>query len=289
MNISWKRVYRVSSVLLALVFCLGNVALPAAEKMTAEKVREQHLAALGGEEAWSKALNRHLIGKSLFIPRLGGVGRQEGQAEVLCSGQQLLLSWIFGILEYPAEKVAYDGKDVTNSVVKSGVRSELGQFLWTYRWLVSKGLLGGTLTSAWPLLQPPAKNYQLKYAGEKKLDGRAAHELRFQAAKGGGDITVSLFFDTETGHHLRTQYRLYVTAMMGSSPELSSQQRDSRYLLLETFSDFRQEQGLTLPHSYKLVLTAELPGRSTIQEWDMELTGFEIPVAIDPGVFNAYK
>jgi hypothetical protein len=289
MNISRKGLCRAGSVLPALVFCFGNVVLPAAEKMTAEKVREQHLAALGSEKAWTNAVTRHLVGRSQFIPRLGGVGQQGGHAAVLCSGQKLLLGWIFGLLEYPAEKVAYDGKAVTNSVIRSGVRSTLGQFLWTHPWLVSKGLLGGTLTSAWPLLQPPAKNYQLKYSGEKKIDGRAVHELRFQPAKGGGDISVSLSFDSETGHHLRTEYRLYVTAMMGDSPENSSQQMDSRFLLLESFTDFRQEQGLTLPHSYNLVLSVERPERTTIQEWEMQLTGFEMPAIIATDVFDAFK
>jgi hypothetical protein len=289
MNISRKGLYRVSRVLPALMLCLGNVVLPAAEKMTAEKVRELHLASLGSEKARSSAVTRHLIGKSLYMPRLGGVGQQAGHAEVLCSGQKLMLCWILGLLEYPAEKVAYDGRDVTNSVIRSGVRSVLGQFLWTHPWLVSKGLLGGTLTSAWPLLQPPAKNYQLKYSGEKKIDGRPVHELRFQPAKGGGDITVSLSFDSETGHHLRTEYRLYVTAMMGDSPDTSSQQMDSRFLLLESFADFRQEQGLAIPHSYKLVLSVERPERTTIQEWEMQLTGFEMPATIAADVFDAYK
>jgi hypothetical protein len=50
-----------------------------------------------------------------------------------------MLCWIFSLLEYPAEKVAYDGKAVTNSVIRSGVRSVLGQFLWIHPWLVSKG------------------------------------------------------------------------------------------------------------------------------------------------------
>jgi len=86
--------------------------------------------------------------------------------------------------------------------VTPGVRSALGNFLMTHAQIFKQGLMGGTLSSAWPLLHLTGHNPGLEYAGQKKVSGSTLHELKY-LPRGGSDLQVSLFFD-ETYQHVRT-------------------------------------------------------------------------------------
>jgi hypothetical protein len=136
--------------------------------------------------------------------------------------------------------------------------------------MLREGLLGGTMTTAWALLNTLQRQPKLNYSGQKKVDGRQVHELKYRAKRGAGDLQISLYFDAGTFRHVGSQYKLVQPANMQTNINESSGQRDTLYLVSERFDDFRQVAGLTLPHTYKLVYTMEGPV-TVLQDWVINL------------------
>jgi hypothetical protein len=152
--------------------------------------------------------------------------------------------------------------------------------------VVSKeGLLGGTLSAAWPLLDLTAKKPRLNYVGMTKSGERRLHKLEY-LPRGGSDLRIMLFFDGENFQHVRTEYQMQVTAQMGRTPETSSRQSQTRYSMTEEFSDFKQENGMTLPHTYKLQLKILTQGSGFDADWSLQLSEFIFNGAIDTKEFN---
>ena len=60
---------------------------------------------------------------------------------------------------------------------------------------------------------------------------------------------------------------------------------ETRYELVEEFSDFKTESGLTLPHTYKIRLSQQ--GTATqISEWLMTLVQFNFNQSVDAKDFD---
>jgi len=145
--------------------------------------------------------------------------------------------------------------------------------------------MGGTLSSAWPLLELNSRDSHLEYSGEKKFDKRTLHEVKY-LPKGGSDLQVSLFFDAESFRHVRTEYSRVIPAPTGSIDYANIQEREIRYKMIEEFSDFKTESGLTLPHTYKITLTVDSQGGTFLGDWVIRLTQFEFNERLDPATFN---
>jgi len=62
--------------------------------------------------------------------------------------------------------------------------------------------------------------------------------------------------------------------------------RESRYRLIEEFSDFKPEQGLTLPHKYKIEFSADTQSGTFQADWTLTLTTFAFNEKIDPAAYN---
>ena len=166
-----------------------------------------------------------------------------------------------------------------------GRRSVLGDFLLAHDTILKHGLLGGTLTSAWALLNLKDRAPKLEYGGQKKIGDRLLETLRL-IPRGGSDLRITIFFDAQNYQHVRTEFRRIVQAQMGGAPELSAGQRETRYTLIEEFSGFAKEGRLTLPHSYKLALVVDAPSGSLSSEWVMDLGTFLFNEPFPPESFN---
>ena len=116
---------------------------------------------------------------------------------------------------------------------------------------IREGLLGGVLSSAWPLLDVTARNPKLKYSGIKKVGDRKAYALTYEGKNSGG-LKTTVFFDAETFHHIRTEYEKRQIQLMPDQPSVTQHQGDSVTKLVEEFSAFKTEGGLMLPHQYKI-------------------------------------
>ncbi len=265
------------SALLFLVLTIpispSSQALPGAEEMNAEKVINEHLNSLGTAEARAAVTSRVILGTVLATARIGGSGQTEGQAVLASRGNNSLMGMAFTVPSYPHEKMGYDGKKLTVAELTPGERSELGKFFLTHEMPFKEGLLEGTLSTAWPLLNLSSRKAVLKYDGTKKLQGQKMYVLRYETKNDSG-LKTKLYFEAETFRHVRTEYEDRIIQQMAAAPGVTQKQGDSITKLVEEFSDFKPVDGVTLPHSYKLQLSVEMLGRRILQDWTFSLKKF---------------
>lgn len=275
--------YQIVASIIGLCFLLTSpqaASIYPDEKMTAEDVVAKHLESIGSAEDRAAIKTRVIIGVSRYVRRGPGGGTTDGRAVLASENDKNLLGMKFGVPGYDVETVGFDGKDLTVGYVAPGVRSPLGNLFRNYESVFKHGLLGGTLSSAWPLLATNDEKAKLRYSGIKKVEGANLHQLKYQPRKG-SDMEISLYFDAETFRHVRTEYTRVVAPTIGTGGvDSSAAQRETRYKLVETFGDFTKEANLMLPHDYKIKL--EISSASQIlDEWTLTLTNFVFNQPID--------
>jgi len=254
-------------------------------KMEPEELVTLHLAALGSPESRSVVQSRSAQGRGRMEVLVGGSGFLEGPFVFASRGDKLLFSIQFNHPSYAAEQVSFDGEKCYVGYIKPGVRSQLGQFLFQYDELVKEGLLGGVLSTAWPLLDLKARKPKLNYGGLKKVSGQELLELRYRMRKGGGNLNIRLYFDPESFRHIATTYKLTMTAPMGRTDRESPSQRETRFTLEEWFSDFRPTGDLDLPMHWTVRLTLDTGRGSFLGKWDMTYPQIAHNPSIDPQLF----
>ena len=270
----------VALLLLLTAVPAGRAATPA-QKMKPEEVVARHLESIGTAEDRAAAKTRLILGVTNYNRRGTGGGSAEGRAVLASKGEKVMVGMRFGIPGYEVESMGYDGNKVTVGYVAPGRRSVLETFIRNHESTFKHRLLGGALSTGWPLLDLAGANAKLEYSGLKKIDNRPVHELKYTPKKG-SDLKVSLFFDAETFRHVRTQYDRTVAASIGGGGvDSSAGQSETRYRLVEDYADFKPEGKLTLPHSYKIQLTINSTGSSINDEWDLTLNQFFFDQPID--------
>jgi hypothetical protein len=271
-------------IVLALLF-IAMPSLSATDKMTAEELVARHLESIGTAKARASVTSRIIAGTSLVIFRTPPPGQATGRAVLASEGSRNLIGMSFPSPVYPREQLGYNGSSFMAAYVTPGVRSVLGNFLMTHSLVFKQGLMGGTLSTAWPLLDLTVRNPRLEYAGLKTVDNRRLHELKY-LAHGGSDLQVSLFFDEATYQHVRTEYERVIAAPTGDRAYTNIEEREIRYKMVEEFSAFKNEAGLTLPHTYKIKLLVDSKGGTFLADWEITLTQFTFNERIDPSSFT---
>jgi hypothetical protein len=277
-----------SYVLLLSVMILGSTATrlnAKEEKLKLEQLLAKHLASIGTPEALAAAHSRVMAGTAQVIFRLGGAGLLNGKGNVVSDGRKYFIGMDFGVVNYPGDLFAFDGENLTVNLIKPGRRSNLGDFIYQHDVLLKEGLLGGTMTTAWPLLDLTLRQPKMNYSGLKKVEGRNLHEVKYRARKGGGDLQISLYFEPETFRHVASRFRLVVPATMGATPSDSANQRETVYTLDEQFGNFATVDSLTLPYFYKLTMTMEGQSSSYLTEWNLQAEKVSQNQQVDPGTF----
>jgi hypothetical protein len=216
--------------------------------------------------------------------KAGGRGTSEGQGLIVSDGDKVLLSATFNSPDYPFERIGFDGGRVSARHFRPNVRSPLSNFFLSHEVVFKEGLIGGVLSTAWPLLRLDERKPKLSYAGAGEVAARPAHKLRYAPRKG-SDLKITLFFDAETFQHVRTEYERTVPAPIGATSSDSVSQRETRYRMVEEFSDFRAEGGLTLPRAYSIVYTIFSTGTPVDVTWKFDLARLSLGQQIDPKVF----
>ncbi len=267
------------------IFSLSATLFAGGDKMTPEELIAKHLESIGTPEARAAMKSVTAIGttKATFFGRGGGVA--EGIAVVASEGDKYLVAMKFNNPDYPYEKMGYNGDDLSVGFIKPGVRSVLGEFLRTNQTTFKRGIFSGVLSTSWELLNFDDKDAKLKYGGMEKIDGKKYHELDYNPRKG-SDLSISLFFDPETFRHVRTEYKRTLAARQGASVDASAGQSETRYKLVEDFSDFKEENKLTLPHTYKIYLEILSGNGTNSYEWLMNLQKFNFNQPIDATEFK---
>jgi hypothetical protein len=282
------RLVKPSSILLSVYLTLvpGAAAQsPKADKIKPEEVVARHLESIGTARARAAVTTRIIAGTSQVIIRTPPPGQAVGKAVLASEGVKSLFGMSFPSPVYPREQLAYNGNTFMAAFSTPGVRSGLGNFLMMHEIIFRHGLMGGTLTSAWPLLDLESHHAQLEYAGTKKLNDELLYELKY-LPRGNSDLKVTLFFERETFRHVRTEYERTVSAPMGKVEYTNIQEREARYKMVEEFSLFKLEGELTLPHIYKIKVSIDTVNGTYVAEWTIKLTQFEFNQKIDQSAFN---
>jgi hypothetical protein len=285
-----KRQYLKSKLICGVVMIFlaaaTNPSHPlASDKVSVDEVVAKHLESIGPAETRASIKTRIVSGTVLASYRAPRTANFPGKTIMASEGSKNFIGMSFENSGYAQEKFAFDGQEVTIGLMNPGDRSNLADFLLTHKGAVKLGLLGGTLSSAWPLLNLADQKVKLSNNGSKKINGVNAIEIKF-TPKSGPDLEISLFFDQETYRHIRTEYTRLISAGIGANMDASGGQRSTRYRLTEDFSDFSKEGGLTLPHSYKISLELDTRGGTFTADWAMKLTQFDFNQPIPASTFR---
>ncbi len=280
-----KKVVAALMGISALLF-LTTLTTAKDEKMDPKELVALHLKSVGPAEKLSARKDCVAEGGGVMRILGGGSGTLTGPAMLVSEGDKVRLTINFGYLNYPSEQYVFDGQKFDAGDLSPGRRSRFGNFLYTYPAIVTEGLLGGVLTTAWPLENLEKRNPKLRYGGIKKIGGKDLHELRYVPRKGGGDLTILMYFEPDTYRHVETIYRVVIPAQipMGGSSQ-SAVQRETRYEIEEKFENFQSVDGLTLPIHWDFRLTME--GLTTsITEWDLNFTKIAFDQPLDSKAFT---
>jgi hypothetical protein len=278
--------YPKSSALFVLTIIFLSASSMFAQKMKAEDVLAKHLDSIGTSEARAATKSQIAVGTAeiKFITRK--TTPVVGRIVIAAAGEKNFWGMNLNSTDYPTEKFSYDGNKAKVGFSRTGVRSILGGFVLSNNSLIEEGLLGGTLSHSWAMLNMANKKAKLSYDGTKKVNGKEAYVLSY-SPKGGSDVNINLYFDKETFRHVRSEYKRISSAGIGSTPEASSRFNENRITLTEDFADFKPENGLTLPHSYRILYsTTGTSSGSTGIEWNFTLTEFAVNQNLAASTFD---
>jgi len=253
-------------------------------KLTPAELVAKHLESIGPAEARSAAKSRIAEGTVQMRILLGGAATAWGQAGLISEGRKVLLSLRFTHPDYAGEHMVFDGEKFQVGRANPVSRSGFGEFIHRYNQILREGLVGGVLSTGWPLLDVEGNRPRLLYEGLKKMDGEPLHELTYSARKGGGEVKIHLYLEPETFRHVRSVYVLIIHAQMGRTAVESISQRETRLTLEERFSEFQVVDGLTLPTHWKIHYTAER-NSTTLWEWDIVFEKVQNNLGVDPKSF----
>ncbi len=256
-----------SSVYGLLVVVIIGTSVGARDgKLSIEELISKHLQSIG-KPSLQTNWTRLLQGKVVFSEIIGRNIHVEGASAVLSQGKKFKCSFQFGTSQYPGEQIVFDGQKSMVGMIDPTSRSNLGTFLYSQEDILREGLFGGTLSTAWPLLDVAQTGAKLKYVGLRKSEGRELHDLIYIPRKrgGNGELLIHLYFEPETYRHVMTVYTVTIHNSAGSAQEGTDEIKQT---LEEHFDDFRETDGLTLPFHW--TVRYHVTPQSKTQEFQWE-------------------
>jgi hypothetical protein len=261
-----------------------------------EQVITGHLKSIGSPEALAGIKSRAFVGTSSVDLIQGMSGNMSGNAMFVSDGKKLAIVMKYGDLNYPGEYFAFDGKDVSVGYMSPGQKSPLADFLFRNNGLIKEGLLGGVLSGAWPLLDLKSNQVELKQR-EATVEGRRLYEIEYIPKNRLTSMKIKMYFDPETFHHVRTEYRMRIRDDMSASPGDPSSGRfilreglpDSIYVFIEKFDEFKKVGDLTLPQSYLIDYSVEGQGHTFVAKWNLRAGQWDFNKDYDERIFKAQK
>lgn len=305
-RINWVIVFAILGLSLSAHFTSGVFA---EEGITAEQVIEEHVKSMGTPQALAGLKSLAFVGSSSVEFIQGMYGKMNGTSMLVSAGKKVGIVVKYGDIEYPGEYLAYDGEKVSVGHIDPLQRSPLADFVFRHNGIMKEGLLGGVYSGGWPLPHFQEDMAWLKY-DSVKVDDRRLHEIEYRPKRSLRDVKIKLYFDPETFHHVRTEYRVRVRDDMSAGPggggsrtgtfqrgntepdgleALSQGLPDSIYVLIEKFDDFKKVGAMTLPHSYSIDYSVEGQGHTFIGKWFLRADQWAFNRTYDNKIFEAQK
>jgi hypothetical protein len=276
--------------LAAAVFAAALIifsSIPAnAQKINVNDLIAKHLDSIGPKDKRDAVKNQLLLADARVNFR-STTFESRGKGLIVSEKGKILIGMKFDANDYPQDRFAFDGKKVAIDRPSNGkYRSILGEFIFNSEELLEDGLLGGTLSASWLLMDVSSKG-KASYEGTKKLDGVDTNIIEFMP-KGGSDLTIKIYLDAKTNRHIRTEYTRVINAALGGSVDTSAGISGKTYTLTEDFGDFKKMGDLTLPSQYKI--THSIAGAASIANrdvtWIFTITDCGYNRELDANSFN---
>jgi hypothetical protein len=252
------------------------------KKPTAEEIVAKHIESIGSPEKLAAVKSRTIFGIVAVRMPFGTVpqilpepGTRKDPSNFLFASTENSMGIVmkFYNLGYTGEHLAFDGKDATISITSNGKRSSFADFVARYDGVMREGFLGGTLSASWPLLRIQDGKYRLKY-DQLNSGGKKFHQITCTPKdnKHTHDMIVRLIFEFDTYRHVMTEYASRTNSY-------------SIVIFLERFGNFKEVDGLMLPHSYSM---QDADGTDlTAARWSVEVKQISHGESIDPQLFHA--
>jgi len=307
-----KNATMTALVVLCAALVLAGTTMGANPPGNADELVAQHLDSIASPAVRAGMKSRVAQGPVEFKILVGGAGTIDGKAQMASEGKKLIFMMKLPNNDYRGEQFVFDGdKDKVAFSTSHQTRSSLGDFMFVQDAAIREGLLGGTLSTAWPLLNLNDRKAKLSFDGLKKIDGQDLYELRYHPHKS-SDLEINLYFDPQTYRHVETIYTYSSSESFssvgpssavgvgptaggtagtqgagGTAETAGARQLPNRYRLQEKFSDFKTVDGVTLPTQYDIQFTQELQnGRTTLNDWDMKGLAVANNMSVDPRNFE---
>jgi hypothetical protein len=256
-----------------LVFAAMLSMCAAKDEFQAGDFVKQHLNSIGTEPTRA-AVKNQLVQGDLSFQYLTVAGVVNGTLQFVSEGNKLVSVMKIPSPDYRGEQFTSDGQKVSIKQPKPGVYSSMGRFVFEHDEVLTEGLWGGTLSTAWALSHFAERHAKLQDQGIKTVDGRDLHRVDYIPKKH-SDLEIQLYFEPETARHVLTVYSYSVQARAGGGPTASANQEQRRYRLEERFADFKDFDGLSLPSRWTIVYNPGGSGRTVGPGAASLLTQFE--------------
>jgi hypothetical protein len=273
-----KSVYSFSILFVLAIVVVGLIgsSVPASDKPKPEELISRHLDSLGPADAREALKSLNVEGNLLTKFLRGGSGMAGGPFAMVSTGHKILMEAKFDTPNYPGESYAYDGDKKTLGFIIPGQRSQLEDFLNNNPEVLADGLIGGVLSTAWPLYDWQARKARIDVDGIKKIEGKELLRATYHPRHGTGDLKIYLFFEPDTFRHVKTIYTEQSQEQLGTSADRSSLGglggSGANLTLEENFGGFAPVNHLMLPTQWTLQYNQEGVGSgSSLVEFDMNI------------------
>jgi hypothetical protein len=267
------KIQRESSIryVAVLIALLALSISHAKDRFDATEFVRQQLKSTGSDQARAVVKNRVAQGAVTSQVVNGGPGVLSGKATFFSEGEKIASLLEFPPTTYHSESFVGNDRKASVAQLQPGVRSELGLFIMLHNEILTEGLCGGTLSTAWALSRWKENNATLQNRGLKKVDGRELHRVDYIPKKG-SDLEIQLYFEPDTYRHVMTVYifnKIYV------APPYTR--------LEERFADFKSIDNLILPGRWTIEF---LTLSDKITRYDVTEEKISQNVSIDPRTFD---
>jgi len=105
--------------------------------------------------------------------------------------------------------------------------------------------------------------------------------------KGENLLKIDLYFEQDSFRHVMSKHELREPLQLGYTYRSDANvERDTVYTITERFDNFRQVDGLTLPHTYGISINIDSASRTSVVEYIIKGSNMVHNVPVDPRVFK---
>lgn len=272
----------LATVVFGVLVCHGQDK----PKLKSEDILAKHVTSIGTTDAITAGMNRKFEGSAQVRNVRLAQSLVRGGSFLASARDKQILVMAFQVLanqDYAGERVAYDGKVVTIPFVSASQRSAVGSFIFAYPEILKHHMFGGTLFSSWALNDPDKHLAKFELQGTEKIADVDTYKVKV-VPKGGTALNIRMFFDATSYRHLRTEYKYTATAATLTVDE--GRATETRYTLIEDFSNYKTINELSLPTTYKVTMRVDTARQGMEFEWLINLARFAFDKTNEPEIFR---